>query len=171
MDWTVVEAVYGRALPSDYRRFIETFGHGTVEQLVVVRGPATGRPEWEGIRVAALLPEMLRDTADDWEVSVQKGLYRVEDMLVWADTETADTLAWVAAESDPDRWPVAVWSRCRAAWTVYPFGMAEFLVRLLRDQFDEWPLSDIGIKGVAAPRFLHEDDEKAAADLGHSPWD
>ncbi|MGW7445130.1 hypothetical protein [Kitasatospora sp. NPDC054795] len=106
-----VEAVYGRALRSDYRRFIGTFGRGTVEQLVVVRGPATGRPQWEGVRVAALLPAMLRDTADDWEVPAQKGLYRVEDMLVRADTEAADTLARVAADPDPDRRPVAVRSR------------------------------------------------------------
>ncbi|MFG2820828.1 hypothetical protein ACGFX4_15530 [Kitasatospora sp. NPDC048365] len=49
--------------------------------------------------------------------------------------------------------------------------MAEFLVRLLRDRFEEWPLSDVGIQGgVAAPRFLH-DDEEAAADLGHDPWE
>ncbi|OKI25068.1 hypothetical protein A6A07_31210 [Streptomyces sp. CB03911] len=110
-------------------------------------------------------------SASDWAVPAQEGLYRLEGMLVWADTDAADVLCWVAADPDPDRWPVAVWSRFHAAWTVHPLGMAEFLVRLLRDEFEEWPLSDIGIKGAVAPRFLHDDDEEAAADLGRDPWD
>ncbi|MEV6209368.1 SMI1/KNR4 family protein [Kitasatospora sp. NPDC051914] len=168
-DWKAAEAVYGRPLPSDYRWFIETFGRGTIEQMVVVRGPATGRAEWEGIRVDTLPPEMVSET-DDWHDPAPEGLYRLEDMLVRAHTNAADVLCWVAAEPDPDRWPVAVWSRCHAAWTVYPFGMAEFLVGLLCDRFEEWPISDSGLRGDTSPRFLH-DDEEAAAELGTDPWD
>ncbi|OKI25069.1 hypothetical protein A6A07_31215 [Streptomyces sp. CB03911] len=48
IDWKVVEAVYGRSLPADYRRFVDTFGRGTIEQMVVVRGPATGRGRMGG---------------------------------------------------------------------------------------------------------------------------
>ncbi|MEU3498603.1 hypothetical protein ABZ747_34575 [Kitasatospora cineracea] len=169
VDWKAVEAAYGKQLPSDYRQFIDTFGRGSIEQQWVdICGPASGSAEWEGMRVDTLPPEMLQGTADDWNLPEQKGLYRVEDMLVWGITE-ADVLTWVAVGPDPDRWPVAVWARQHSAWTVYPVGMAEFLVRLLRDEFEEWPLSDVSFRGASTARFLHEDDEDPDADLGSGP--
>ncbi|MGW4696865.1 hypothetical protein ACWEO1_31300 [Kitasatospora cineracea] len=48
--------------------------------------------------------------------------------------------------------------------------MAEFLVRLLRDEFEEWPLSDVSFRGAGTARFLHEDDEDPSADPGSGPW-
>lgn len=125
-DWKGLEAVYGRALPSDYRQFIGIFGRGTIEQLVVVRGPATGRPEWEGIRVDTLVPEMLRDTADDWRMRSQNGLY------AWRTCLFGPTLR------RRTRWPGSPRTPIRTAGRL-PFGRAA--TRPGRSIRSGWPSS------------------------------
>ncbi|MFD4656190.1 hypothetical protein ACFWP2_11240 [Kitasatospora sp. NPDC058444] len=114
---------------------------------------------------------LVDDSAIDWYDTAQVGLHRLEDMLVWGDTEAADILCWIAADPDPDRWPVALYSRFHAAWLVYSCGMTEFLLRLLRNEFEEWPLSDVGLRTISDPRFLHDRDEETAWEQGINPWE
>lgn len=169
VDWGVVETVYGRILPSDYRRFVAAFGSGSIEQALYVYAPATTTAELAGNVVSTLPAGMLAsESADSWVDPAQAGLYRLEDMLLWGWTEQ-DFLCWIISGEEPDCWPVAVYSRFRAAWSVYPFGMAEFLSRLLRDEFDEWPISDAGLRTVSQPWFLHDKDEETGWDLQERP--
>ncbi|UKZ02981.1 hypothetical protein BOQ63_002300 (plasmid) [Streptomyces viridifaciens] len=171
VDWDAVEAVYGRRLPSDYQRFVAAFGSGSIEQALYVQAPATTTAELAGNVVSTLPAGMLASGgADSWRDPAQAGLYRLEDMLLWGWTEQ-DSLCWITFDENPDCWPVAVYSRFHAAWSVYPFGMAEFLSRLLRDDFDEWPISDVGLRTVSQPRFLHDKDEEAGWELQERPWE
>ncbi|MFE4519233.1 hypothetical protein ACFRMQ_34205 [Kitasatospora sp. NPDC056783] len=169
VDWEAVEATYGRRLPSDYQEFMTAFGCGSVEQALYVQAPATTTAELTGNFVSTLPAGMLADEgAGDWRDPAQAGLHRLEDMLLWGLTEE-DFLCWVTSDENPDQWPVAVYSRFHAAWSVYPYGMAEFLLRLLRDGFDEWPISDAGLRSVSEPRFLHDKDEEAGLELQERP--
>ncbi|MFD7497707.1 hypothetical protein ACFV8T_36110 [Streptomyces sp. NPDC059832] len=172
IDWNASEAVYGRLFPADYRAFVALFGHGSIEEMVGIRTPAVTSEELHQNKVSPLAPHALADTTvNNWAAPVQAGEYRLEDLLIWGETTAADTFAWIAADSDPDRWPVAVYSRFELAWSVYPGGMAEFLLRLLRDGFEEWPISDTSLRGVTRPRFLHDQDEEAAWESGTNPWE
>lgn len=172
IDWNAAEAVYGRPFPADYRAFVALFGHGSIEEMVGIRIPAVTSEESYQNKVSPLAPDALADaTVNNWAAPVKAGEYRLEDLLIWGETAAADTFAWIAADSDPDRWPVAVYSRFELAWSVYPGGMAEFLLRLLRDGFEEWPISDTSLRGVTRPRFLHDQDEEAAWESGTNPWE
>ncbi|MFE6869233.1 hypothetical protein ACFVFS_22070 [Kitasatospora sp. NPDC057692] len=64
-----------------------------------------------------------------------------------------------------------MYSRMEAAWSVFPYGMVEFLLRSVYDDFDEWPISDTSLRDVAQPRFLHDRDEEAGWESGTNPWE
>ncbi|MFJ9448322.1 hypothetical protein ACIRRH_41900 [Kitasatospora sp. NPDC101235] len=49
--------------------------------------------------------------------------------------------------------------------------MAEFLLKILCGDFDEWPLSEISLQEISNPRFLHYVDQAAARDRFEDPWD
>lgn len=95
--------------------------------------------------------------------------YRVEDMLVWGETSGADALCWITV-GEPDEWPVAVWERHGGGWAVYACGMVEFLLKVIRAEFDRCPFSEIVVWGDRSPRFLHEREEERLFDTGIDPW-
>lgn len=172
VNWNAVEAVYGHPFPADYRAFVAAFGQGSIEEMVGIRIPAVTSEERYEYRVSPLAPHALADEAvSEWDASSRTGEYRLEDLLIWGETAAADTLAWIAADPAPGRWPVAVYKRSRAAWSVYPGGMADFLLRLLRDGFEEWPISDTSLRGIPEPRFLHDKDEETMWESGTNPWE
>ncbi|MGK4586128.1 hypothetical protein [Kitasatospora sp. HPMI-4] len=172
LDWNAVKAVYGRSFPADYQAFVTAFGSGSIEEVVGIRIPASTHEELYENKVSPLSTEALADdTVNRWSDPSQTGRHRLEDLLIWGETAAADTLCWIATDPAADQWPVAVYSRSTLAWSVYPGGMAEFLLRLLRDEFEEWPISDDSLRDISRPRFLHDKDEEAAWELGVNPWD
>ncbi|RKE05012.1 hypothetical protein [Streptomyces sp. TLI_171] len=72
----------------------------------------------------------------------------------WGDSDAADTLAWIAVDPDPDRWPVVVWSRSKGRWLVQESGMVDFLVGLLAGELAECPLSDRSLWGCPEQEYI-----------------
>ncbi|MFD8696409.1 SMI1/KNR4 family protein [Kitasatospora purpeofusca] len=170
VDWIAAEKVHGTSFPSDYRAFVAAFGNGSIEEMVGVHLPATS-DELQFGTLSRLSDEALADFAVNQWAPADRGRYRLEDLLIWGWTGAADTLCWITADPDPDRWPVAVYSRGDHEWSVYPCGMAEFLLKLLRDEWPQCPISDSSLQGMPDPRFLHNKDEAAAWELGNNPWE
>ncbi|MER6399627.1 hypothetical protein ABT263_26810 [Kitasatospora sp. NPDC001603] len=171
VDWSAAERVYGTSFPADYRAFVAAFGSGSIEAMVGVHIPAVTSNELQVITVSRLSEAALADYAANQWAPADRGQYRLEDLLIWGGTAAADTLCWITTDPDPDRWPVAVYSRLNLEWSVYPCGMAEFLLELLRDEWQQWPISDSSLQGMADPRFLHDKDEAAEWESGNNPWE
>ncbi|MFJ4593607.1 MULTISPECIES: hypothetical protein [unclassified Kitasatospora] len=49
--------------------------------------------------------------------------------------------------------------------------MVEFLLKLLRNEWPKWPISDDSLQDVEDPRFLHDKDEAAGRESGDDPWE
>ncbi|MET9615813.1 hypothetical protein [Kitasatospora indigofera] len=64
-----------------------------------------------------------------------------------------------------------MYSRLDLEWSVYPCGTAEFLLELLRDEWQRCPVSDSSLQGMTDPRFLHSKDEAAGREPGNNPWE
>ncbi|MEW9513536.1 hypothetical protein [Streptomyces bacillaris] len=171
IDWPKVEAAYGTAFPDDYKKFVERFGNGTIEGAIAVMVPiATDDPMTR--RVSRLPERALSDPAyRRWTEPDGEKRYGVGRILVWGETDSADTLGWITTDTSPGEWPLAVHNRGDAAWTVHHCGMAEFLVRLFRGDFPECPISDSSLVGASGLRFLHDREEERLAGLGVYPWD
>lgn len=171
VDWSAVEQVYGSSFPADYRAFVAKFGSGSIEQMVGIQIPAVTSDEQHGNTVSRLSEEALADEAVNRWGPADEGQHRLEELLIWGWTAAADTLCWITTDPDPDRWRVAVYSRGNLEWSVYRCGMAEFLLKLLRNEWPKWPISDDSLQDMADPRFLHNTDEAAAWASGNDPWE
>ncbi|MFD5341945.1 SMI1/KNR4 family protein [Streptomyces hawaiiensis] len=171
VDWGVAATELGvPSFPSDYRDFVTSFGAGSIEDSVYVWVPrpgTTGAPLTVGrLPASAVGSESMRV----WQGSEAGSRHRLEDMLVWGQTSSADALCWVASDLDPDNWPVAVWERQGGGWQVHDVGMVEFLLGLLRGTFPTCPVSDETLWRVRSARFLNFRDEERSLDAGVDPW-
>ncbi|WP_328410868.1 hypothetical protein [Nocardia sp. NBC_00403] len=171
IDWGSAERIYGTSFPADYRAFVAAFGSGTIEEMVMVFTPAVSSAESHTLEVSRLSESALADDVVNHWALADQGRYRLEDLLIWGSTAAADTLCWITTDPNPDLWPIAVYTRFDLEWTVYPCGMAEFLLKLLRDQWHPWPISDTSLRHDTHPRFLHDKDEAAAYEAGRDPWE
>ncbi|MET9652134.1 SMI1/KNR4 family protein [Streptomyces sp. JL2001] len=170
LDWGSVEVEYGVRFPQDYVDFVARFGDGSIEETLWVAIPAPAS-DLAARRVDRVPEEVIEfPEANEWADARAAEKYRLEDLLVWGETDEADILCWIAEESDPDRWPVAVFSRSDAVWRVYECGMSEFIVRLLRAEFDPCPISTRRLSGLSRPRFLHTREEMRLREAGVNPW-
>ncbi|WP_328399898.1 hypothetical protein [Nocardia sp. NBC_00403] len=171
IDWSAAQAVYGTSLPTDYRAFVAAFGRGGIEGMIYIHTPAVSSTEPQMFTLSGLSEAALTNAEVNQWAPPDQGRYRLEDLLIWGGTAAADTLCWITADPDPDRWPVAVYTHLDLEWTVYPCGMAEFLLKLLRNEWPRWPLSDAGLEDDPDPRFLHDKDEAAGYEAGLDPWE
>ncbi|MES4905694.1 MULTISPECIES: SMI1/KNR4 family protein [unclassified Streptomyces] len=142
IDWSEVEGIWGRRFPSDYVRFMEVYGAGLVSgeivMLLPVPRPGTytdGTGLGDETENARLTWEMC---GDDVDFEVDPG-----SIVAWGVTTGADIYCWLTTDEDPDKWPVLVCGRHTSpSFQVHPFGMAEFLRRLLGDaEFQEETIS------------------------------
>jgi hypothetical protein len=170
-DWEVAAAELGvPSFPGDYREFVSAYGAGSIEDSLYVSIPRAGAAS-APLTVGRLPDAALRsESTRVWQDPGEGSRHRLEDMLVWGQTNSADTLCWVASDLDPDRWPVAVWERQGGGWKVRDRGFADFLLGLLRGGFPECPVSDEALWGVQSARFLNFRDEESFLDEGVDPW-
>lgn len=171
VDWEARAAELGVAsFPDDYREFVAAFGAGSLEDSLFVSIPRPASPATP-LTVGRLPDDVLRsDSMSDWQDSAEASGFDLQDMLVWGETNGADTLCWVTSGPDPNHWPVEVWARQGGGWAVYDCGMVEFLLRVLRADFRECPFSVATLWRRGTARFLNFKTEERFLDEGLDPW-
>ncbi|MEV6208807.1 SMI1/KNR4 family protein [Kitasatospora sp. NPDC051914] len=153
VDWQAAEAALGTVFPSDYREFIELYGAGSIgDHLGVVLPIAPDLP-------GRTLPDVADHTLEARGAMQRKreGLPAGLDesaLVGWGYDDAADVLCWITVGPDPDRWPVAVWSRGDQRWLVHEMGMVAFLVAVLAGELDECPLSDLSLWDEPSQEFV-----------------
>lgn len=170
VDWNRLSESWGREFPPDYRRFIELYGAGAVEDYLEILGPEArgGEPE-------PTTDGMLDETANAehaW-TSARKAFEpagAAPELIAWGVDASADILCWDASEGDPGKWPVLVYNRGDALWRRYDCGMTDFLVRVLGRDFAECPLGDLALWGKRSPTFLNRREERRRRERGLDPW-
>ncbi len=146
------------------------YGNGAIDGCLVIVPPepkdAESDPSTGGMAVETADAEFV--WADEPK---EDRLAGVEPLLIaWGASADADILCWDASGDDPDAWPVLVWCRGDAIWRRYDCGMVEFLLRVLRADFDECPLSGGHLWGVATAKFLTHKEEIRLWKAGLEPW-
>ena len=92
------------------------------------------------------------------------------ELIAWGADASADILCWDASGDDPERWPVLVYNRDDHLWRRYDVGMAGFLVRVMRGEFDECPLGGLALWNKGRAKFLNEREYQRLLDDGLDPW-
>ncbi|WP_145796928.1 SMI1/KNR4 family protein [Kitasatospora atroaurantiaca] len=156
-DWAAARVSWGVTFPEDYRAFMAAYGNGSISDEADILAPAP-----VGTTLVASMADVTADARHVWEMVGGRDVLDVDPnhILAWGVTSGPDLLCWLTADDDPDRWPVLVIGRhTRPMFTVHPFGMAEFLRRLLCEDsttWEQWPLS-IGRPLLLnpAPSYVH----------------
>jgi hypothetical protein len=143
VDWEAMARSWGRPFPPDYRRFIEEYGAGTIEDFLVIDAPQPKVPLEEagldGMVQETLTAEATWDIADK-PLELEGTCPR---LINWGVDSAADLMCWDASGEDPAAWPVLVFNRDDDLFSRYDCGMAEFLTRVMRGDFPECPLGNV----------------------------
>jgi hypothetical protein len=136
-DWAAVERRLGRALPADYKDFVDAYGGGQLDRHVGLLVPAPSRP---GSELVSYNDGYFDDLTNLWEITENRPPeLDVDDLrlVVWADTIDADTLNWLVLPGEPpERWPVAVLDADLGDCELYPMTCTEFLAGLVSGEID-----------------------------------
>ncbi|EST30966.1 hypothetical protein [Streptomyces niveus] len=169
-DWSLISRSWGTEFPPDYRAFMDVYGNGAINNFFVVLLP---EPKAEELTspYGGMLVETL-NAEDAWaKRRKEPELEGTEPRLIaWGADAGADIVCWDASGDDPAAWPVLVYNRGDAIWRRYDCGMVEFLVRVLRAEFAECPLSDLSLWGRHPALFLSESEEERLLEQGIDPW-
>lgn len=170
VNWGELSRSWGKDFPPDYRRFMDLYGPGTIQRFLVL-----GAPEPKGAPSDPRTGGTAHETANailTWtRVRKEPALRGVTpELIAWGVDTSADILCWDATDEDPSRWPVLVYNRDDMIWRRYDCGMVEFLLRVLRAEFDECPLGDLSIWGHASVTFLTRKEQERRLKAGFDPW-
>lgn len=107
--WPEVERRLSTALPTDYKRFIETYGTGRIADFLVILNPFTANRHIDLIDHALHDPEGMSLLKDEHPGHDRFDRFPVPGgILPFAITDNGDTFYWKTSPS-PDRWPVLVY--------------------------------------------------------------
>ncbi|KUM76303.1 SMI1/KNR4 family protein [Streptomyces sp. ISL-22] len=168
VDWARMRESWGKDFPSDYRQFLDLYGFGGIQNYLSVL-----QPEPKGVESKTSDMRNETEMAEDAWSLVRKSPELAEAspvLIAWGGDASADLLCWDASDEDPDRWPVLVYKRGEGLWRRYDCGMVQFLVRVLRAEFDECPLGDLSLWGRGSATFLNRREQQRLWKEGIDPW-
>ncbi|MEU1412537.1 hypothetical protein [Streptomyces sp. NPDC005731] len=150
MNWRAAEEALGAGLPSDYKAFMSVYGAGDIGELGILGPLPVDFLQWDPGNIPDSAPAFraLWDRDGGVPGIVADG----GSALPWGSGCNANELGWLTLDSDPDSWPVVAWRRQISygdtRWELFDCGMVDFLVKMMRAEFDECPL-DEWVQGVA----------------------
>ncbi|MER5176924.1 SMI1/KNR4 family protein [Streptomyces sp. NPDC002896] len=175
IDWSELEEIWGTRFPADYVAFMETYGAGQLSEEIGILLPVPlpdSYSDGSGLRNETL------NARDTWKMlGGRRGPALDVDpdsILAWGVTSGADIYCWLTTDDVPDRWPVLIYGRhTDPTFQIHPFGMAEFLRRLLTDE--EFQEETISVVLPEEHSFINwrEQKRRVDADLDPStgkPW-
>ncbi|MFE6028119.1 hypothetical protein [Streptomyces niveus] len=133
VDWTAVEGRIGTALPGEYKRLTELFGHGAFDGYLELRVPDARFDSDDIVPHSEWLGEWARTGSGDiWE---PYEVYPVPGgLLEWASSEQADQFYWLTEGPDPDNWPILVKEDIPDSWQRFDETTGEFIYRMLTER-------------------------------------
>ncbi|MCN9244074.1 hypothetical protein NGF19_25390 [Streptomyces sp. RY43-2] len=129
MDWAVLEADLGTALPSDFRSLAEAYPVLVIDDFLMVSVPLPGaEASWaSGCRE----DEILQDLYEMGDTEGYVPFPRPGGLIGWAESYSGDSFYWRTSPGDPDAWPVVVRTD-NGDWLEFPVGAVEFLAGVYR---------------------------------------
>ncbi|MFI5571949.1 SMI1/KNR4 family protein [Streptomyces sp. NPDC051740] len=167
IDWSELEETWGTRFPADYVAFMEVYGAGELSEAIGILLPV---PRPDAYSDGSGLKDETANARGTWEMCGGRAALDVDpdSILAWGVTGGADIYCWLTTGDDPDLWPVLVCGRhTNPHFQVHPFGMAEFLRRLLTDE--EFQEETISVVLPGEPSFVNWREQKRRLEAGLDP--
>ena len=152
VDWAVLGAHLGTALPSDFRSLAEAYPVLVIDDFLMLSVPQPGaEASWAS---GGREDEILQDL---YEMSDTEGYVPYPEpggLLCWAESIDGDCLYWRTSPPDPNAWPVVV-RGANGDWSEFPVGAVEFLAGVYRRTIDvpgmpgDFPSDDPQVLGLS----------------------
>ncbi|MFI0977157.1 SMI1/KNR4 family protein [Streptomyces sp. NPDC021093] len=168
--WVGMSESWGKAFPSDYIRFMEIYGPGSIEDYLAILSPEPKDSILEQ-ESGGMAPETA--TAQlTWATSRKSDelLGASPELIAWGIDSSADILCWDASEADSENWPVLVYHADDAQWRRYDCGVTVFLLGILQATLEECPLGEESLWGKASVKFLTTAEQLRLMRQGLDPW-
>ncbi|MFH8622916.1 hypothetical protein ACH4A8_13590 [Streptomyces vietnamensis] len=124
VDWAVLDAALGTALPSDFRALAEAYPVLVVDDFLTVSVP---RPGTEALWASeARDDEILQDLFEMGDTGDYVPFPQPGGLISWASSSSGDSFYWRTSPADPDAWPVVVRGD-NGDWSEFPVGAVAFL--------------------------------------------
>ena len=153
-EWPRLEAAVGFALPTDYRRLMDEFGGGYLDDHLYLVEPDCPNPHYDFASHAAERIEALEYLWGDGfeqpppELAEGTGARA----LPWAATDNGECLFWLARPGKaPDEWTVMVNEGRGPYWESFDVGCLKFLVGVMTGRID----SEILAYCLTVPRHTY----------------
>ncbi|GAA1246792.1 hypothetical protein GCM10009665_42160 [Kitasatospora nipponensis] len=142
IDWAVLEADLGVALPADYKLLCELYPPFIIGGFLSVGTP---EPGGEAGWVEATREEL--ETIAEWcelaKLAVQLHPFPAPGgLLPWAVSPQGDFFLWSTHPTDPQEWTVTVASRS-SAWWHYTGGVVQFVAEYAAGVLEPWALPQV----------------------------
>ncbi|MFF7474111.1 hypothetical protein [Streptomyces sp. NPDC008092] len=168
--WEEVRAAYGTAMPCDFQDFVDTYGYGSLDDVLSLFPPGKWGQEIPDPAMRAL-PSVAEGVLRTFQGTVRVPPRPAEGALLsWGTTPVGYDLCWRRRGGDPDLRPVVVVGHRSGTAVELPCTMAEFVVRTLGDPAGR-PADITGTAGHPHSRYLNARDEAALDDAGENPWE
>jgi len=135
VDWAAFENEFGISLPTDYKLFIDSYGHGRFNGFLTVFLPFSPY-EFVELDVQRSFAE---GKADFWLEYEQVGSTSLpvdpRQLLPVAGTDNGNTVYWnMRTPGAPDDWTIAVDQARNDQWYLFEGGIVSFLVATFVDR-------------------------------------
>ncbi|MGY5010619.1 hypothetical protein ACWCY6_21490 [Streptomyces sp. 900105755] len=167
--WSDVRTSWGTAFPRDYRDFMRVYGPGDIDNVIAVATPEN-RHEPGYLTVRRVTPETGVKFRTFYGERNFPAWPALGSLIGWGATPIGYDLMWRVSGNDADDWPVVLAGYRDGAAYEFPYGMAEFLVRMLGDPVDR-PTDLPGVLGHPHSRFLSVPEERTFRAARQDPWE
>ncbi|MFC1413036.1 hypothetical protein ACEZCY_08980 [Streptacidiphilus sp. N1-12] len=155
INWSAVARRFGHGFPDDYMDFMGAYGPGAINDSFSIGSPVL-------IEDSSWPPRFIGDITSD-------GLHLLDGVgpgVAWGEDCAAAYVFWNAEGRDPNEWTVSVVGRTGSR-TDFSFGMADFLLYLLRSRTEDIP---VALFSPESPRFMHWREEGRLRSEWLNPW-
>lgn len=130
LDWQPTEEALGRALPTDFKRLVGTYGDVSFGGLFAPCYPSD-EPHIDLLSNTREYRQILTDCEFLEPPEVLPPGVRIEagDLIKWGGNDRGDHFLWHVGSDDPDQWSVILTDNEQGQWSFHHMTVPEFILR------------------------------------------
>lgn len=129
--WLPVESRLGVALPHDYKKLIEIYGSGRINEFLWVFNPFSANNNINLERQVDTQAQVMAEVRSGGEVVPFESFPRVDGILPFGITDNGDVLYW-RTFGNSDEWTVVVSESRTPEWESFDLSASAFLVNIIK---------------------------------------
>ena len=131
LDWDAIERDFSVEFPTDYKKFVSTYGTGSIGQFLWVINPSSENRSLNGEAIR-YFQSSYEELKQDFPADYTRPEFPSEkSFLPWAVTDNGDTLVWIVGSGPSDGWCVGIMGSDQVEEEISELGFVEFFVHLL----------------------------------------